>query len=204
VFGRRGRDAPDFVLDDAEQRHAENPRSFFIPDRAEREAVPVGAPARLLFRLTTPPPDGPAAERMWVRVTARDGAGYVGVLTNRPVAIRDVGEGDEVRFGPEHVIGLVEQWPLGERKALVSRRSHTGDVRPGYLYREAPDNDQDSGWRLFVGDETEAETADPDNILVQALGFLVDRWPELRPVLDADGEWGWDPAAGAYARLDPQ
>jgi hypothetical protein len=32
----------------------------------------------------------------------------------------------------------------------------------GYMYREAPDNDLDSGWRFFSGKESQDYVDDPD------------------------------------------
>jgi hypothetical protein len=61
------------------------------------------------------------------------------------------------------------------------------------VYREEPDNDRDSGWRALVGDETDDELNDASYILLQTLGFVLNRWPGLRPVLKTDPEnGGWE------------
>ena len=39
----------------------------------------------------------------------------------------------------------------------------------GFLYREAPVFENDSGWRFFSGDETDEYTDDPDNFSVVSL-----------------------------------
>lgn len=93
---------------------------------------------------------------------------------------------------------------MGELQALVSRRSHEQDLRPRYACRDEPLSDQDSGWQVLVGDETPAELDDPDNALLQPLGLLTERWPELRPVFDSGevgSEWVWDDATSAYVRF---
>jgi hypothetical protein len=36
----------------------------------------------------------------------------------------------------------------------------------GYMYREAPDSESDSGWRFFSGDETQEYLDDPDNLVL--------------------------------------
>lgn len=195
----------DYRLADAEEKHAASPRSFFIPARSERESLAPGALAKLMFELVDPGQDDPRAERMWVEVVRRVGDRYVGVLTNVPGVITTIEPGGLVEFGAEHVIGTLDDWPLLEKKVFVSRRSHDQDERPGFVYREAPDNDQDSGWRALVGDETPEEVDDPDNVLLQAVGFLLDRWPELRPVFEtdpADGSWAWDEHGERYVPLD--
>ena len=191
----------DYVLANAEDRQAESPRTFFIPPRSERDNLQPGDVVKLMFELVDAQDGDPAAERMWVQVDGREGATYVGVLTNTPGAITTISLGDRVEFGPEHVLTTLEDWPLLEKKIFVSRRSHEQDVRPGYVYREDPDNERDSGWRALVGDESQDEVDDPNNVLLQNLGFLVDRWPELRPVLETDpahGAWAWDEAVRAF------
>lgn len=120
----------DYRIADGEVRQAAAPRAFFIPSRSEREGLQPGDLVKLLFELVDPQPDDPGAERMWVEVLgARDGL-YVGALTNTPRAITTISVGDRVDFGPEHVIGTLEDWPLLEKKMFVSRRSHDQDVRP--------------------------------------------------------------------------
>jgi hypothetical protein len=204
---RRKQAPPTFRLGNAELRHQEHPRSFFIPSRAERESVAPGDLVRLMFELVDPADDEPRAERMWVQVTEVRRGRYVGTLDNQPVALTSIGPGSQVEFGPEHIIALLDTWPLGELKACVSRRSHVEDVRPGFVCRGEPLRPPDSGWQVLVGDETEDELDDAENILFQPLGFVVDRWPELRVVFDAGevgSEWIWDEAARAYVRLPPR
>lgn len=194
-------DPVDYRLANAEEKHAASPRTFFIPPRSERENLHTGDVAKLMFELVDPRDGDPTAERMWVQVARSDGATYVGVLTNTPGAITTITRGDLVEFSPEHVLSTLESWPLLEKKMFVSRRSHDQDVRPGYVYREDPDNDRDSGWRALVGDESNAEVDDPGNVLLQDVGFLLDRWPELRPVFETDpalGEWAWDAQSKRY------
>jgi hypothetical protein len=100
-----------------------------------------------------------------------------------------------------------QDWPLLAKTIFVSRRSHEQEVRPGFVYRENPDNARDSGWRALVGDETAAEVDDPANALLQEVGDLLARWPELRPVLETDpahGSWAWDADAARYLPLPEQ
>jgi hypothetical protein len=67
--------------------------------------------------------------------------------------------------------------------AIVSARV-TRDQRPvAWLYREAPDRPDDSGWRVFAGDESEAYTDDPMNATVVPLRDLLEDDHALEPVL---------------------
>lgn len=199
-------DSVDYVLADAEQKNSEHPRSFFIPARAEREALSPGDSAKLLFELVEPGPDMPGGERMWVEVTEVVSGGFVGVLMNQPSAITTIGRGDTVRFGPEHVIALLDDWPLLEKKVIVTRRSHELDLRPRHIFREDPRDERDSGWTALIGDETDEEVSDAGQFLAQSLGFLLDRWPEMRPVFESDptnAEWVWNESAERYDVMGP-
>jgi hypothetical protein len=80
--------------------------------------------------------------------------------------------------------------------ALVSRRV-AGDGHPVcWLYREEPDNDHDSGWRVFAGDEDEDYLDDIDNCEVVPLRDLVDRDGVMEEVLRA-------PVFSAFERKGP-
>lgn len=204
IFRRKSQRADEFRLGNGERLNEQHPRSFFIPTRAERDAVRPGDLVKLLFEIVEPADDMPSAERMWVQVTEAEGGRYVGVLDNQPGALRSIGPGSRVEFGPEHIISLTESWPLGELKAVVSRRTHVDDVRPRYVCRGEPLKPQDSGWQVLAGDETDDELSDTSNVLLQAVGFVVDRWPELRPVFEVGeigSEWTWDDATSTYVRL---
>lgn len=91
-----------------------------------------------------------------------------------------------------------------ELKVFVSRRVAEDGVRPGYVYREAPDAAWDSGWRAVVGDESRLEADDPASIVLQPVADVVARWPELRPVLASQKvrtAWRWDAEAQKYLRI---
>lgn len=204
LFRKKAEPGADFRLGNGEARNAEHPRTFFIPPRAERERVRPGELVKLLFEVANPAPGVPSAERMWVRVTQARGHRYVGALDSTPAFLTTIGAGDLVEFGPEHIISLVEDWPLGDLKAVVSRRSHLEDVRPRYVCRDEPIRPTDSGWQVLIGDETDEELDDSSNILLQALGFVVNRWPELRAVFTAGeigSEWVWDDEQATYVPL---
>jgi hypothetical protein len=67
-------------------------------------------------------------------------------------------------------------------EAFVAARVARGDAQAGWIYREAPDNPRDSGWRVFAGDETDSEANDPKNIVIVALRDLADADADLEPL----------------------
>ena len=120
----------NYTLSNAEDRHRENPDTFWIPAKHRREYLKTGAIVKLIFD---------DKERMWVTVTERTETGYEGTLSSIPTLIVDNKEsisvtvaerteigylgilnsiplglqtegklryGDVVEFGPEHVIDI--------------------------------------------------------------------------------------------------
>lgn len=100
-----------WVLVSAEIRHQEDPDSFLIPARAEREGLGAGNAAKLMFDIETREGDrviDRGVDRMWVIVKRRVGGNYVGVLESDPGIAEGLTlrVGTEVLFGPEHIIDI--------------------------------------------------------------------------------------------------
>ena len=57
-----------------------------------------------------------------------------------------------------------------------------------FLYREAADGKEDSGWRMFTGHETQEYSDDPKNIRLVEVGYMLDRDPSLlQPLKEGAG-----------------
>jgi hypothetical protein len=62
----------------------------------------------------------------------------------------------------------------------------TVDMRPvRFMYRELPDNDVDSGWRFFSGEETQEYVDDPANLGMYNVNTIANYDPDIIPHLDA-------------------
>jgi hypothetical protein len=55
----------------------------------------------------------------------------------------------------------------------------------GYMYREAPDNEFDSGWRFLAGDEDDSYMDTPENHGIYDVNTIANYDPEITPFLDA-------------------
>lgn len=80
-----------------------NPETFRLPADDEKAAITPGQFVKIIFS-----EEGCNPERMWVEVTAKDGDLITGVLSNVPYVLSSVKYGDEVEFGPEHVIQILD------------------------------------------------------------------------------------------------
>jgi len=85
---------------------------------------------------------------------------------------------------------------VADRSGAIATDRITVDGRKvGFMYREAPDRPEDSGWRFFAGDEDDAYIDDPANIGVYAVNTIANYDPEIIQFLDA-------PAGSAFLRVN--
>jgi hypothetical protein len=178
-------------LENVELSAKENPDSFFIPPEEERTNRREGQLVKLVFVLDNPSsPEDPRAERMWVEVSkemspSSPSLSYSGILTNDPLHIKDLSAGDIIKFKPEHIAEVIlekgdPRWiDSGNLAALVSKMALEKGSLIRFLYREDPDNERDSGWRMLTGLETDEYNEDAENIKIVNVGWLLNRDPSL-------------------------
>jgi len=63
----------------------------------------------------------------------------------------------------------------------------------GFMYREEPSNDIDSGWRFLSGSESQEYLDDPHNMAFYDINTVSNYDPEIIPFLDS-------PVGSAYVR----
>ena len=80
------------------------------------------------------------------------------------------------------------------KAALVSRHVTEGGRPVRFMYRETPDRDSDSGWRMFSGEEPEAYSDDAANIEVVPLHRFDDLDPRVARLLE-------EPIGAVYERV---
>ena len=54
----------------------------------------------------------------------------------------------------------------------------------GYVYREKPGNEEDSGWRVFSGEETQEYANDAENFAMYNASTVVEAHPEIAALLN--------------------
>lgn len=94
-----------YTLIDGVERNAENPDTFYIPSKEDKETVNIGTLVKLGFETNDIEECG--GERMWVVVTQKTEGGFVGTLRNSPVFM-DLDFGDVVHFQSKNIIDIAE------------------------------------------------------------------------------------------------
>jgi hypothetical protein len=190
---------PSWELVDADPIASENPYTFYKPSRDVIGRVRPGELVKLIFRFKSSDPGAPSAERMWVLVedVLPDGS-FRGRLDNEPKYISDLKVNDPIAFQPCHIINtehddnenLVERYI---KRCFVTNRVLIDGQRVGYLYREEPDEERDSGWRLTANDESEEYMSNADNLAYVSLGAVLSKDDSFRDLLDS-------PVGSAFVR----
>ncbi len=57
--------------------------------------------------------------------------------------------------------------------------------RVGYMYREVPDDKYDSGWRFFMGTETDEYANNPDNLAIYDVNTIANLDQAIIPYLES-------------------
>lgn len=182
---------PSWSLANGAELAAANRYTFYRPSAEAIGKVAVGDNVKLIFEYDDANPDGWTAERMWVLVEHIDGEGHFrGRLGNDPRHIGDLHAGDMLEFSDIHIIqvehddgdNIVSRFRL--RCFVTARVLHEG-APIGYLYREAPAQEGDSGWHIMAGDETAEYMDDPKNSFYVSLGAVLNRDDAILLLLDA-------------------
>ena len=59
------------------------------------------------------------------------------------------------------------------------------ELKVGYMYREIPEDLNDSGWRFFVGSETQEYINNPDNIGIYDVNTIANYDRSIIPYLNS-------------------
>jgi len=190
---------PSWHLEDADLLAAQYPYTFYKPSRELISRVRPDDVVKLIFCFDSDDQEAPGAERMWVIVDElRPDGGFRGRLNNEPRYIADLKLDDPVSFEACHVINterddddnLVARYI---KRCFVTKRVLNDDQPVGYLYREEPDEENDSGWRITANDESDEYMSDSGNLAYVSLGAVLNKDDSFRDFLGA-------PAGAAFIR----
>src|SRR5262245_33545264 len=79
----------------------------------------------------------------------------------------------------------------------ASDRIMVDGCRVGYMYRENPDNENDSGWRFFSGDESQEYVDDPAHLGLYAVNTVANYDPDIIPYLTTAAPCGFEKVEGS-------
>lgn len=196
-------------LEDAQQLADDYPYTFYKPSPTATAMLTQGNRVKLIFTFSSDDPAAPAAERMWVEIASIKGDQFTGFLDNEPYYVHDLKHRDLIEFSARHITDTDIEDPVPSitekyiKRCYVSNRVLYDGEKVGYLYREAPDNDTDSGWRFMVDDETEDCLNDTVNLSHVSIGAVLREDNSFIHLLDHEADIAFARnGAGEFAKLD--
>lgn len=78
---------------------------------------------------------------------------------------------------------------------LATKQLINEKMKVGFMYRESPDNESDSGWRFFVGNESVEYVNNPDNVGIYDIDTIINLDKDVVPLLSA-------PCGSSFERND--
>jgi hypothetical protein len=168
-----------WTLEDADKIATAHKYTFYKPPRDIIAQIKPGEVVKLIFCFESDDPEAPRAERMWVLVDEINADGtFVGRLNNEPRWIKDLKLDDRVSFDASNIINtehddnnnLVERYL---KRCFATNRILKDGEKVGYLYRESPDSENDSGWRFTANDESDGYMNESGNCCYVSVGLVL-------------------------------
>lgn len=181
----------EYILDDAVWRNQKDARHFIVPTTEEIQSLRVGDSVRMTF-LPKDDTFGLPADKMWVKITEIDEDYYLGELQNQPQYLRRTDYGETVKFKKENISEIffrgevkvdVHHYAIITKKALENKEVNCAAKTDEKVA------EQDSGWQLFYGDESEEYLSDSHNIAIISLSDALAFEPQLDRVFNGEGEY---------------
>jgi hypothetical protein len=193
-------------LDNAVELQKEFSYTFYRPSEAIIDSLKTGDIVKLIFRFESDEPNMPVAERMWVMIEViNDDGTFVGKLDNDPFHIKDIKAGNEVIFSREHIIqyDTIDDLDIEDtnditkylKKCFVSNHIMHYGYKVGRLYREEPDDEDETGWTFMSDYETQEYVDDSKNLQYIAIGKVLNIDNSFINLLD-------EPVGSTYVRDD--
>ncbi len=72
----------------------------------------------------------------------------------------------------------------------------------GYMYREEPSNEVDTGWRFFSGNEDEKYTSNPDNFNIFELNTICNYDESIIPYLNSEIGTSFEKEKNSFKKVE--
>lgn len=186
MFGENGQ---EFYLENVIEKNRQFPRTFLMPDKKDIDKLEIGDLIKLIFVMKKQQTNGCHAEKMWVKITNKQNEIFTGILDNDPYYLKSVKAGDIITFNIENIAGIyVEKSSFNEKLFAIITKKALEKRQINWLVRtDNINNEQDSGWQLFYGDESSQYLDDPNNSTIISLEHILSFEPLLENVFSSFG-----------------
>lgn len=75
---------------------------------------------------------------------------------------------------------------LETQNAFITKELLEKNSKIKFAYREKPDNENDSGWRFFTGNENQEYVDNADNLLLCSIADIIKKDNGIKSILDSE------------------
>jgi hypothetical protein len=167
----------------------EFPYTFEIPSKKTLKKLKKGDLVKLIFEIESNDDEATSAERMWVKIQEQKGKSLTGLLDNKPKFIQNLKIGDLIDFEERHIIAteyaedIISLPQKYSKHCFVTNNILYEGTKIGYLYRENPDHDDDSGWRIMPAEVSDEYLNNAENCSYVSLGAVLTRDDSIVDIL---------------------
>ena len=104
----------------------------------------------------------------------------------------------EYKLKSEKIIKLIKL----KGGCIASDKITIDGLQIGYMYRENPSNESDSGWRFFAGNEDEVYTNNSDNFGIFDLNTICNYDRTIMPYLESEIGSSFEKINGEFKRVE--
>jgi hypothetical protein len=171
----------NWKLDDAVKHQLIYPYTFFVPSEETIHKLNSEDVVKLIFLIIERDNENvPHSERMWVKIISREDDNFVGRLENKPIHIKELDYGSEIRFNKVNICStyvkddevrksekdFISKYTLVSKDVLVKKYFN-------FMMKENPKEENDTGWVFFTGFEDDLFISDLSNFKVMSLGYIL-------------------------------
>ena len=85
---------------------------------------------------------------------------------------------------------------------IASNKITVEGEKIGYMYREKPSNEVDTGWRFFSGNEDDDYTNNPDNFNVFDINTICNYDDEIIPYLNSEINTSYEKIGNEFKKIN--
>lgn len=87
------------------------------------------------------------------------------------------------------------------KNAFITKRLVEENSKIGFAYREKSDNETDSGWRFFIGDESQDYVDNSDNLLLYSIENIIKIDDSIKSILNSEINTAFEKVDGEFKRV---
>ncbi|WP_160680343.1 DUF2185 domain-containing protein [Clostridium sp. C8-1-8] len=160
-----------------------------IPNQQEVENLDSGDLIKLIFVMINPQKNGCRAEKMWIRITDKQNGLFTGILDNEPYYLKSIKLGDIINFKADNIAAIYGSKTSYDETlfAIITQKALDMKQINWVVRTDDLEHEQDSGWQLFFGDESDQYLEDVSNAKLISLKQILSFEPLLESVFASKG-----------------